>query len=114
MAGKYECDECGACCRKLIVEIDLVDVLREPKLREVVTPFKSEAFFENEEDERLHGDDPFANGAALATCKPCPMLCGNKCTIYPTRPNVCVGFSAGSSQCQEARDREGLPPLLAT
>jgi Fe-S-cluster containining protein len=35
-----------------------------------------------------------------------------RCEIYATRPQVCREFAAGSEQCQEARRRGGLPPLL--
>ena len=30
----YECDCCGACCKALIVEADVIDVLREPRILE--------------------------------------------------------------------------------
>jgi len=33
------------------------------------------------------------------------------CRIYPTRPNTCVAFHAGSDQCTEARACWRLPPL---
>lgn len=29
---KYEFDQCGACCKQLIVEVYDIDVMREPKL----------------------------------------------------------------------------------
>lgn len=42
----------------------------------------------------------------------CPFLGeGNNCQIYATRPNVCVGFSAGSPKCQELRRDHGLAEL---
>ena len=28
----FECDQCGACCKELLVEVYDIDVLREPKL----------------------------------------------------------------------------------
>ena len=37
-----------------------------------------------------------------------------RCTIYSTRPQVCRDFEAGSSQCQEARSRQGIEPLRAS
>ena len=50
---------------------------------------------------------------ACGTNRPCPFLGGdNRCTIYPTRPNVCVAMQAGDEQCQAARAEMGLPPLL--
>jgi Fe-S-cluster containining protein len=42
----------------------------------------------------------------------CKFLRGNNlCAIYPTRPNVCVAMRPGEEQCQDARRKEGLPPL---
>jgi Fe-S-cluster containining protein len=43
----------------------------------------------------------------------CCFLDENKrCDIYATRPQTCRDFAPGSSQCQEARQRAGLPLLL--
>jgi Fe-S-cluster containining protein len=40
----------------------------------------------------------------LTAVRPCPMLGpDNLCTIYQTRPNVCVGFKPGGQQCRELR-----------
>ena len=55
-----------------------------------------------------------AYGALLACgpSRPCGMLgSDNLCAVYPTRPNCCVAFRAGSVQCQMARDMARLPPL---
>jgi Fe-S-cluster containining protein len=42
----------------------------------------------------------------------CPFLGDDqKCGIYPTRPNSCVAFAAGSAKCQELRIDAGLRPL---
>lgn len=99
----YECDRCGACCKAFIVEADLVDVLRDPRILEVPGNLVTLA--------KLIEDD--SRCVLVAACKPCHFLdAGNLCTIYPTRPNACVGFFAGSEQCQEARSRKGVPPLL--
>jgi Fe-S-cluster containining protein len=44
---------------------------------------------------------------------PCPFLTPEKqCGIYPTRPNECVSFVAGSAKCQELRKEHGLPPVV--
>ena len=43
---------------------------------------------------------------------PCKMLDEeNRCSIYPTRPNVCVALQAGDEQCQASRKAAGLQPL---
>lgn len=117
----YECDQCGACCRKLIIEIEYVDILREPKLRDL-KPFRMpEGGFVDDDDEPITNPDPFMAGAMLAcgTTRPCPhdarTVDGRShCEIYPTRPTCCVGFEVGGRQCQEARVLAGLPQLSET
>lgn len=93
MSGKYECDQCGACCRKLIIEVTEADLEREPKLRPNLFSVIN------------------SGGGYLAISKACPMLCGNQCSVYATRPTVCAEFEAGGEQCQLARELDGLPPL---
>lgn len=114
MSNKYDCDQCGACCRKLIVEIDYIDIQREPRLREVTKPFRisPDECFLDDNDQPIENPDTYMAGAMLACANPCPMIgADNLCTIYPSRPNVCVAFAAGSEQCQDARERSGLPRL---
>ena len=97
--ARYECDRCGACCKQLIVEIDELDLVREPRLIPLAQAFRVPDGME------LRADDGGSQ-------RPCPVLGpDNRCTIYPTRPNCCVAFRAGSEQCQMARGMAGLPPL---
>lgn len=100
-----ECDHCGACCRTLIVEIQHVDVVREPRLLEVADALRAGA------DGRVP-DDPWEREYLLAVggALPCRFHLG-RCDIYPTRPNCCVAFEAGSVKCQMARWEAGLGPL---
>jgi len=106
--ARYECDKCGACCKGyLIVETDALDVLREPRLIDADPHHRGKsvhqmvAEIENE-----------WKAVILACGGPCEFLdSGNNCSIYPTRPNCCVGLQAGDEQCQDARAAEGLPPL---
>lgn len=104
MASRYECDRCGACCQgTLIVEAFCLDVLREPRIL----------------DADVRGCRPTVEDLAdetrcivLACNRPCRFLSTDgRCTIYPTRPNVCVDMQAGDEQCQEARRLRALPPL---
>lgn len=107
--SQFECDKCGACCKgSLIVEGDEIDVLREPRLIDA---------------DRHHTGKPVLQlvreiqeewkSVIIACGSPCAFLgTDNHCTIYPTRPNCCVGLQAGDEQCQAARATEGLPPLL--
>jgi Fe-S-cluster containining protein len=54
----------------------------------------------------------FGKAIIIACSRPCAFLGpDNLCSIYPTRPNCCVGMQAGDEQCQEARAALGLPPL---
>jgi Fe-S-cluster containining protein len=114
----FECDSCGECCRRLIIEIDELDLIREPRLIQVSTPFRlSEGeHLVDEDNEPCEEQVPgYGAGAMLAcgTTMPCGMLGpDNRCQVYPTRPNVCVAFRAGSEQCQDARQQAGLSPLL--
>ncbi len=107
---KYECDKCGACCRQLIVEADELDVLREPRLIDADRHYAGKSV--DEVIDELQSDVGKAIIIACGTARPCPFLdADNKCTIYPTRPNVCVAMQAGDEQCQAARQAEGLEPL---
>ena len=89
---KDKCQKCGHCCRNLIIEIGEHDVLRESKLLEYAEPFNGD------------GERELDREYLLTT--PCPFLADNKCSIYPKRPNVCVGFKFGSSQCKYGRSEE--------
>lgn len=104
---KYECDQCGACCRSLIVEADWLDAAREPKLLTL-----------NPHVRTL--DDLRDTGKVVmmydTKTRACPFLVGQhgekcSCSIYPTRPNECVGCEPGSPKCQQARLLKKLPVL---
>jgi len=117
----YVCEAgCAACCRHLIIEIHEVDIAREPKLAAVADPFRlppGEVYDGEDEDtgENLGELVPGFGGGAMLACgatKPCPMIdTSGLCSIYPTRPTTCVGFRAGSAQCQNARKASGMMPL---
>lgn len=104
---KYVCDQCGACCRNLIIEAELEDVLREPRIASECKLLNGNGKLRIIESQYM---------IACGKTAPCPFDVitesgGSQCSIYPTRPNVCVGFVAGSQKCQESRERSGLPPL---
>lgn len=105
MSPRYECDCCGACCKgKLIVEANYLDVLREPRLLDADVTGRQTTITELAEDD--------GRCILLAASQPCGFLSPeDRCTIYPTRPNVCVEMQAGDEQCQDARCRSGLAPL---
>ena len=104
--GRYECDQCGACCKgTVIVEADYLDVRREPRLIQLQVGSYRASPRELEDEGKI----------VLLSCSlesPCPCLdADNRCTIYPTRPNVCAAFEAGGEKCQAARAQFGIEPL---
>lgn len=109
---RMTCDGCGACCKGLlIVEADVVDLLREPRLKGA-DPYYSGM----SSDEVLNLFMADTGRAIILTCgteRPCPFLdAESKCTIYPTRPNACVAMQAGDDQCEQARIEIGLEKLM--
>ncbi|MBI1902928.1 MAG: YkgJ family cysteine cluster protein [Planctomycetia bacterium] len=110
MTLRYQCDKCGACCQgHLIVEAQLLDVIREPRLIQSDSHY---AGLPIDEAMTLLENPHRCLIIACGTPRPCAFLGADKCcTIYPTRPNVCVALEAGDEQCQYARGAAGLPPL---
>lgn len=98
----YHCDQCGLCCCSMIIQADVVDVMREPRIQEkapisvnVGLPILGYTWVLNKKGR-----------------KECVFLeDGNFCEIYETRPSTCVQFQAGSERCQEIRVKNGLEPL---
>lgn len=104
------CDKCGACCKgHLIVEVYDVDVQREPHLAAADICERTRGATYETLMANLQQD---GRCLVIAGGQECKFLRGNNtCAVYPTRPNACVAMQAGDEQCQEARQREGLPPL---
>lgn len=100
----YRCPpDCGLCCSHLLVEADVIDVLREPRIQQAVPLEPGKHSLPVLECTWLMHD-------VARHC--CPFLDAQKrCGIYPTRPHVCVGFSAGGTKCRELRTEAGLPLL---
>jgi Fe-S-cluster containining protein len=103
-AASFRCDGCGLCCRHLLVEADWSDVLREPRIAQ-------------ECPNQVLNNPPVLDQCWILYSQAkgaCPFLSdANRCGIYPTRPNGCVTFAAGSPRCQELRADAGLAPLGA-
>ncbi len=76
------CKRCGACCRRSIIEIHHLDIVREPRLLEVAELLDGNGRIQYASDWEKEYSLPM----------PCAFLVDNKCSIYPTRPNVCVTF----------------------
>lgn len=83
------CQKCGACCRRLIIEITHLDVVREPRLLEVATLMDADLGHESDWDKEYH------------LPVPCGFLVDNQCSIYPTRPNVCVAFDPDGDEREQ-------------
>lgn len=83
----HECKQCGRCCKMMILEIWGLDIDREPKLAAHAT-----LQIDTEDEPEAY------RGYYLPS--PCPMLTAdNKCSIYATRPTMCVAFGKGESGC---------------
>ena len=104
--SKYECDQCGACCQGLlIIEADSIDLQREPRLIEADACREGQTVEETLSDLEESGQCLVIAGRCRFLSRDC------LCSIYPTRPNACVGMQAGDHQCQEVRRLVGLPQL---
>ncbi|MBL8822070.1 MAG: YkgJ family cysteine cluster protein [Planctomycetia bacterium] len=96
----FECDGCGACCRTFPIYVTEADAILEPRIhqegcrntnstRYPITLFPL----------------PFHEACCFLDSE-------QRCAIYSTRPGICRELAAGSEQCQQARQRQGLPELL--
>lgn len=87
---KCECG-CGDCCRSLIVEADLEDAEREPRIKELGSPLLAPAELTESgqpevEGYLLNGED----GACVFLEQET-----SRCSIYETRPLACRLFDCG-------------------
>ncbi len=101
-----ECLKCGACCRSFVVECFWLDAVREPRLLQAqgLTPTMKKLGLSATPALTLADLESEDRCIMLAGIEPCRFLGQDRrCTIYPTRPNSCVGFEAGGEQCIEAR-----------
>jgi Fe-S-cluster containining protein len=81
---------CAECCRHLIVEVDLEDAEREPKIKERGSPIYTPSQLTGTGKEELEGYILNTKEAGYA----CTFLnqTTNLCSIYDTRPWVCRVF----------------------
>jgi Fe-S-cluster containining protein len=81
---------CGECCRRLLIEVDLDDAEREPRIKEASPIYESPEFTKSGQKEVIGYllNDFKADGYA------CRFLneSTNLCSIYDTRPWVCRVF----------------------
>lgn len=103
---KSDC-RCGECCR-MIIEADLDDAKREPRIAERGSPIYTPAELTGTGKDELEGYmlNDQANGYA------CTFLdtATNLCSIYPTRPWACRVFDCDGQQREELVQLGILPP----
>jgi Fe-S-cluster containining protein len=100
----FECDGCGACCRTFAIFASDADAVREPRIAAEGRRLPGSLSAEGKQY-RLF-PLPFLDACAF-------LAPGDRCDIYASRPDVCRAFAAGSPQCQQAREAQGLHPLAA-
>ena len=106
---KNEC-KCGQCC-KLIVEVELGDAEREPKIKELGLPIYMDAELTESGQRELSGYLLNVQSNEYA----CAFLDreSNLCKIYPTRPLVCRLFDC-QGEGREQLIELGVIPREAT
>jgi len=81
------CQRCGHCCRDLILEATDLDALREPRIAA-------------EGRMMISMEGPEFSICAAEPPHHCIFLRdANRCDIYATRPNMCVGFGPDDERC---------------
>jgi Fe-S-cluster containining protein len=98
------CDMCGACCQTFPVLVSIGDGEREPRIAHEA--LRVSAWQRSDDWEYQLHPLPFSRGCLF-------LGDDDRCTVYQSRPSVCRRFAAGSPECQEARARLGIAPLLA-
>ncbi len=99
------CERCGACCRHSILEADVADAIREPALWDKGIVFNGRSTIEDEAEWCINLNGSHGDNA-------CVFLDGGHCTIYATRPQMCVATFPGSPRCTSSRlneQREAIP-----
>jgi Fe-S-cluster containining protein len=91
---------CGECCRRLIIEVELEDAEREPRIKEVGSPIHTPAELTGTGRRELEGY--LLNGKDDLACVFMDKE-SNLCTIHATRPLACRLFD---------RDGEGREQLI--
>jgi Fe-S-cluster containining protein len=103
----YDCQQCGACCANLesvpagYVSLTPVESKQMKRLGLTVVQGAGTSYLGT----RYCADAPYPVCVALRgeVTGPC------RCAIYEDRPRNCRQFAIGSSLCQDARERAGLP-----
>ena len=94
-----EC-RCGECCRRLLIEVDLDDAEREPRIKDLGSPTYTDARLTRSGKRELEGY--LLNSREDMACVFLDRE-KNLCTIYETRPFGCRVFDC---------DREGREQMI--
>jgi len=82
VAGRINCCACGNCCREALPVLQASDVSRLARGLKLPEPQVVDRFLVSGEEE----------GKFTFNKKPCPLLSGNRCTAYESRPGDCRSF----------------------
>ncbi|MBM3322739.1 YkgJ family cysteine cluster protein [candidate division WOR-3 bacterium] len=83
VSKQIDCLACANCCREMSPALGPADVRRLAKTMQLTPAQFKRAFLKEAEA------DP---GRFLFRAKPCPLLEGNRCSQYDSRPKVCAEF----------------------
>jgi Fe-S-cluster containining protein len=89
----------------LIVDVDWVDVLREPKILDSALLIDERG--EIPEEDWTFSLTPREDGMSCRFLR--SELGRTRCEIYATRPTCCVAFEPGGEHCLKARGMARLP-----
>ena len=81
VSAQIDCTTCGNCCREVHPHLIPSDVTRLAQHLQIPDAALAEKHLSPDE----YGEHVFNR-------KPCPMLCGNRCTVYEARPTDCRGY----------------------
>ena len=100
---------CADCCRHLIIEVDLDDAEREPKIKEQGKPIYAPGEMTKSGNRELMG---YMLNKVTDTSNACTFLneTTNLCSIYDTRPWVCRVFDCDGEDRDELIQLGILPP----
>jgi Fe-S-cluster containining protein len=99
---------CAECCRRLIIEVDVKDAKREPKIAEKGSPIYTDPRLTASKQPELEG---YLLNATTGQDYACVFLDQptNLCTIYDTRPWTCRVFGCDGAG-QEQLIQLGIRP----
>ncbi len=95
------CRGCGDCCRDIAIYADPDDAIAEPKIA---------ALGQWDATKKKWRLCPVHRQDGTWDLR-CPFLEAWGCSIYETRPNICLTFTPGNPECTEARTRHGKGPI---